>query len=276
MSFLELKKLEITFVTGNGDVTAVRGVDLAVKRGSRHGLIGQTGSGKSILALSILRLLPENARITGKVLFRSKDLLSCTEGELRQIRGKEIMMIFQNPLATLNPVLSIERQLCEIPMYHEGLNLVEAKRRAEQMLRMCGLREPRKVMQCYPFEMSGGMLQRVAIAMGIICRPAMLIADEPFTGLDVSLQKEIAGTLYGVCHKLKITLFIITHNLKVAKSLCDFISVMYGGKIVETAAIEDFFSSPHHPYSKSLVETFKMFSRQANDIGRNLQGHDRN
>jgi len=261
MSFLELQNLESTFITGNRGVTVVRGVDLEVTRDSCHGLIGQTGSGKSILALSILRLLPENGRITGKVLFRSRDLLSCTKDELREIRGKEIMMIFQNPLATLNPVLSIEKQLCEIPMYHEGLNLVEAKRRAEQMLRMCGLREPRKVMQCYPFEMSGGMLQRVAIAMGIICRPTMLIADEPFTGLDVSLQKQIAGTLYRVCRKLEITLLIITHNLKVTKSLCDFISVMYRGKIVDTAATEDFFSSPRHPYSKKLVEAFEMFSR---------------
>ena len=225
--------------------------------------IGQTGSGKSVLGLSVLRLLPENARITGKVLFRSIDLLSCTERELREIRGKEIMMVFQNPLATLNPLLLIERQLCEIPMYHEGISLVEAKRRAEQMLELCGLKEPRKVMQSHPFEMSGGMLQRVAIAMGIICRPSMLIADEPFKGLDISLQKQISGILYKVCRELEITLLIITHNLKVAKSLCDFISVMYEGKIVETADTEDFFSSPRNPYSKRLMDTFNMFERWA-------------
>ena len=262
MTFLELQNLETTFVTQNGAVPAVRGVDLRVARGSRHALIGQTGSGKSILGLSILRLVPENGRITGKVLFRSRDLLLCTEDELRQIRGKKIMMVFQNPLATLNPVLPIERQLCEMPMYHEGLSLVEARRRAEQMLELCGLREPRNVMTCYPFEMSGGMLQRVAIAMGIVCRPSILIADEPLKGLDISLQKQIAGTLYKVCRELEITLLMITHNLKVAKSLCDYTSVMYGGKIVETATTERFFSSPRHPYSKRLVNTFKIFSHQ--------------
>lgn len=265
MSFLELQNLESTFVTEHGNVTAVQNVNLKIARSTCHALIGQTGSGKSILGLSILRLLPENARITGKVLFQSEDLLLCTEEELRKIRGKEIMMVFQNPFATLNPVLSIGKQLCEIPMYHEGLNLVKAKTRAEQMLELCGLREPRKVMQCYPFELSGGMLQRVAIAMGIICRPSLLIADEPLKGLDVNLQKQITGILYKICQELEITLLIITHNLKVAKSLCDFISVMYGGNIVETTATEKFFSSPSHPYSKELVNTFEMFAQQVKD-----------
>ena len=271
MSFLKLQNLESTFVRENGNVTAVRGVDLEVVRCSRHALIGQTGAGKSILGLSILRLLPKNARITGKVLFRSGDLLSCTEKELRDIRGKEIIMVFQNPLATLNPVLSIEKQLCEMPMHHEGLNLCEAKARAQQMLELCGLREPQKVMKSHPFEMSGGMLQRVAIAMGIICRPSLLIADEPFKGLDVSLQKQVAGILYKVCRELEITLLIITHNLKVAKSLCDFVSVMHRGKIVETANSKNFFSSPCHPYSKSIVNAFKTFSGQLRDY----QDHDR-
>lgn len=260
MPFLELQNLETTFVTEQGNVTAVRGTNLKVDRGSRHALIGQTGSGKSILALSILRLLPENVRISGKALFQSRNLLACTEKDLRKIRGKEIMMVFQNPFATLNPALRIEKQLCEIPVYHEGLSLGDARIRAEEMLEMCGLREPRKVMRSYPFELSGGMLQRVAIAMGIISSPSLLVADEPFKGLDVSLQKQVAETLFTVCRKLEITLLLISHNLKVAKNLCDMVSVMYGGRIVETAATEKFFSSPRHPYSKRLVNAFRMFT----------------
>jgi oligopeptide transport system ATP-binding protein len=260
MPLLEIQKLETIFATVEADVPAVRGADLAVQRGTRHALIGQTGAGKSILALSVMRLLPENARISGKVLFQGQDLLTCSTQAMQRLRGSKIMMVFQNPMATLNPVLTIETQLCEIPICHEGLSLSDARQRAVQTLSLCELAQPEKVMQSYPFELSGGMLQRVAIAMGIICRPGLLIADEPFKGLDARLQKQVAATLYSVCRELSITLLIITHNLKVAQSLCDVVSVMYGGQIIETARSEDFFDFPGHPYSQRLVDAFHLFS----------------
>ena len=260
MPLLEIQKLETTFATAEADVTAVRGADLAVQSGTRHALIGQTGAGKSILALSVMRLLPENARISGKVLFQGQDLLACSTQAIQRLRGSKIMMVFQNPLATMNPVLSIETQLCEIPICHEGVGFSDARQRALQTLSLCGLAQPEKVMRSYPFELSGGMLQRVAIAMGIISRPGLLIADEPFKGLDARLQQQVAATLYNVCRELSITLLIITHNLKVAQSLCDVVSVMYGGQVLETARSEAFFDCPGHPYSQRLVNAFHMFS----------------
>lgn len=260
MALLELQKLTTTFTTVDGDVCAVHGVDLKVQPKSRHALIGQTGSGKSILALSVLRLLPENAQLSGKVLFQGQDLLTCSEQRLRTIRGNRIMTIFQNPLTTLNPVLSIETQLCEIPICHEGISLAEARKRAIATLTLCELPHPEKVMCAYPYELSGGMLQRVAIAMGIICTPCLLIADEPFKGLDAHLQQQVAATLYKVCCELDITLLIITHNMQIAQSLCDVVSVVYQGEIIETARCDDFFRAPGHTYSKKLVTTFEMFS----------------
>lgn len=265
MTLLELQNLKTSFATKNLDVAAVRGVDLKVEQDTRHALIGQTGSGKSILALSVLHLLPENARVSGKVFFQGLDLMACPAQAIQRIRGKEIMMIFQNPLATMNPVLSIETQICEIPMCHEGIGFSQARERAIQSLTMCELPRPERVMKSYPYELSGGMLQRVAIAMGIICRPCLLIADEPFKGLDARLQKQVAATLYKVCHRLSITLLIITHNLKIAQSLCDVVSVMMDGKIVETAKSCDLFSSARHPYSKRLVNAFHMFSYSINN-----------
>jgi ABC-type dipeptide/oligopeptide/nickel transport system ATPase component len=260
MPLLELQNLETTFAMGTVDVPAVRGADLKVQRGTRHALVGQTGAGKSILALSVMRLLPENARISGKVLFQGRDLLGYSASAMERVRGSKIMMVFQNPLATLNPVFSIEAQLCEIPICHEGVSLSEARQRALQTLRLCELAQPEKVMRSHPFELSGGMLQRVAIAMGIICRPDLLIADEPFKGLDARLQQQVAATLYKVCRELSITLLIITHNLKVARYLCDVVSVMYGGRVLETAGSEAFFECPGHPYSQRLVDAFHLFS----------------
>jgi peptide/nickel transport system ATP-binding protein len=261
MAFLELRNLSCTFFTEYGPVQAVRKVDLKVLQKSSHALVGQTGAGKSILALSLVRLLPENAEVTGSALYGDLDLLTCSEKALRALRGKEIMMVFQNPLTSLNPVLPIGKQLCEIPMYHQGLSYSASKTLAEEMLSICGLKDAPRIMQAHPFEMSGGMLQRVAIAMGIMCRPALLIADEPMKGLDVTLQKEIARTLARVCRDLEITLLMITHNLKVAESICDTVSVMHEGCILETVPVGTFFSDPQHPYSKKLVRTYGLFSQ---------------
>lgn len=270
MPLLELRNLETTFDSANGQVSAVRGIDLTVKRHSFHALVGQSGAGKSILALSVLRLLPDNARISGNVFFQGRDLLACPAETVRGLLGKEIMMVFQNPSLTLNPVMTIERQLCEIPVWHEGISSHDARHRALKTMALCELPNPEQIMRSYPHELSGGMLQRVAIAMAIITRPNLLIADEPFKGLDARLQQQVAATLHKVCRELAITLLIITHNLKIAQSLCNVVSVMYDGRLIETAASENFFSAPHHPYSERLVHAFRMFSTPADGKGARL------
>lgn len=271
---LTIENLETCFLSENGNPSVLNGVNLEIMKKSRHALIGQTGSGKSVLGLSILKLLPENAKIDGRILFKGRDLLTCENKTLRRIRGKSIMMIFQNPFLTMNPLLSIEKQLCEIPMYHEGISRSKARRRAEETLDMCGLRDPKKIMSSYPHEMSGGMLQRVAVTMGVICRPELLIADEPLKGLDVGLQKQLTLTLYKVCRELSLTLLLITHNLKVAESLCDRISVMYEGNITETRSVQGFFSAPGHAYSRKLVNAYDQYSKNGpkTDINPSAKG----
>lgn len=254
---LEIKNLNVAFTTPRGDVDAVRDVSIDVMSGEMHAVIGQTGSGKSVLALSLLKLLPENACVSGVASFSGVDLISCPEKELRRIRGRQLNMIFQNPSTALNPVLSIEEQLCEIPMHIEGVSLGESRKRALETLELCGFRSPEIIMKRKPFELSGGMLQRVLIAMGIICRPGFLIADEPFKGLDVVLQKQVAETLYSVCSELEITLMMITHNLKVAEMLCDTVSVMYEGRIVETRSTKELFENPHHEYSSAMIGAYR-------------------
>jgi len=264
MPLLDIQNLETTFETEEGPVRAVRGVDLAVERNTRHAVIGQSGAGKSILALSIARLLPDNARLTGSIRYKGRELLSSRAATLRQIRGKEIMIIFQNPAAALNPVRTIESQICEMPRFHENVSMGQARKRAVSSLALCGFPDPEHILSAYPFELSGGMLQRAAIAMGIICRPCLLIADEPFKGLDARLQKQAAAALYKVCRQLSITLLIITHNLKIAQSLCDVVSVMHEGNIVETAEKDRFFSGPRHAYSERLVNAFYQFGAMEN------------
>ena len=259
MDFLRIEDLTTGFLSEAGSSPVLQGVNLTVDRSTRHALIGQTGAGKSVLGLSIVNLLPENACLSGRVIFKGKDLLTCTREEMMRLRGKEIMMIFQNPLLSLNPVLSIETQLCEIPAMHEGMTRPQARLRAMEMLDLCGLDEPERIMAAYPHEMSGGMLQRAALAMGIICRPRLLIADEPLKGLDVRLKKQLALTLSRVCDALGITLLLITHNLKVARHVCNVISVMYKGEIVETAATEALFSSPRRTYTRQLMQAFHRF-----------------
>ena len=271
MPLIELLNLETDFDTENGKVNVLRNVNLEVRENTRHALIGQSGAGKSILALTLLRLLPDNARFKGKALYKGVNLLTCQDDFIRKIRGKEIMMIFQNPATTLNPVRKIGSQICEIPIYHEGVSYSEAYRRAVETISLCGLSEPEKIMRSYSFELSGGMLQRVVMAMGIICRPNLLIADEPFKGLDARLQQKLASTFFRVCRELEISLLLITHNLKIAQNLCDVVSVMYEGRVIETSKSNRFFSGPQHDYSKKLVRAFDLFNNpeSADEMARN-------
>ena len=252
MAFIEIKNLKTTFITEDGEVNAVCGADLSIERGERLALIGETGCGKTILGLSIIRLLPENARIDGEILFNGKNLLKCTEEELRQTRGKEIMMIFQNPLSSLNPVLTVEKQLCEILMFHQKLSMKQSREKAKEVLEICELKDAGTILKRYPYELSGGMRQRVMIAMGIISKPSFLIADEPSKGLDTKVQKQIYSLLDGISHEFNIALLLITHNLDMARAVCDRIAVMYAGEIIEYCPAEK-FSHASHPYTRGLL-----------------------
>lgn len=253
MAFIKIEDLKTTFITENGQVRAVCGVDLEINKGERIALVGETGCGKTILGLSIIRLLPENVHITGKVLFKGNNLLEYSEKNMRQIRGKEIMMIFQNPLSALNPVLNIEKQLCESLIFHEGVNKKEAREKAKEILALCGLKEPENVLKNYPYELSGGELTRIMIAVGIINNPSFLIADEPSKGLDTRLQQQIYHLFERICKEFNITLLFITHNLKMAQMLCEKIAVMYAGEIIEYCRQDRFFLYSHHPYTQALL-----------------------
>lgn len=253
MSFLKVEDLKTSFVTDDGEVKAVYGIDLEINQGERVALIGETGCGKTILGLSIVRLLPENARIKGQVFFKKNNLLEYSDAQMRQVRGREIMMIFQNPFSALNPILNIEEQLCEFLVFREGMNRLKAKEFAENTLELCGLKNPGDILKRYPYELSGGELTRIMIATGIICRPAFLISDEPSKGLDVRLQRQIYLLFNKLCEQFNITLLFITHNLKMVKMLCEKIAVMYAGEIVEYCSSDRFFSCSHHPYTQAFL-----------------------
>ncbi len=250
---LSLRNITTSFKTKNGEVKAVNGVNLEVRQGDKIAVVGESGSGKTILGLSLMRLLPQNCVIRGEIFFNGRDILKCDACEMRIIRGNEIGMIFQNPLLSLNPVYTTERQLCEAAIKIKKTNRENARAHARETLELCGFHDPDRILKSYPFQLSGGELTRIMIAMGIIGRPSLLIADEPSKGLDTGLQRYISELLESLCGELGIALIFITHNLKLAHHLCHRIAVMYAGEIVENCPGQNFLSHPVHPYSRALV-----------------------
>lgn len=253
MMLLSIKDLKSHFITRDGMVRAVNQVSLDIFENETVGLVGESGCGKTVLALSILRLLSENTVVEGEISFRGKDLLRLGEEEMRGIRGKEIAQIFQNPLSSLNPVLSIELQVLEPFMLHRGMKLAEARDRAISMLRAAKIPSPVERGKEYPHQYSGGMRQRAMIAMGLACNPALIIADEPTKGLDVTIQAQIIELMRELVKDRGASMLIITHDLAVAAELCDRIAVMYSGEIVEVSGIRDFFNRPCHPYCMGFL-----------------------
>jgi peptide/nickel transport system ATP-binding protein len=254
---LEIIGLKTQFRTRRGVVRAVDGLDLVLHPGETFGLVGESGCGKSVTALSILRLLPRPAgRIAaGRILFQGNDLATAGEAEIRRIRGNRISMIFQEPMTSLNPVYTIGFQIEEVLRRHRGMNRAEARAEAGRMLGLVGMPEPDARLDDYPHQFSGGMRQRAMIAMALACRPVLMIADEPTTALDVTIQAQILDLIARLKHEFGMSVLLITHDLGVVAEICRNVAVMYAGKVVESADVDAIFSRPAHPYTVGLFNS---------------------
>lgn len=251
---LEVKNLKTSFNTHLGNVQAVRGVSFHIGKGEALGIVGESGCGKSVTMMSIMKLLAKNANIkSDEIIFNGKDISNFSEREMEKIRGAEMGMIFQDPMTSLNPVYTIGDQLMEPLLKHKGMSKEEARKEAIKMLGLVGIPSPEKRMKQYPHEFSGGMRQRAMIAMSLICKPKLIIADEPTTALDVTIQAQILDLMKDLKNKLNTSIILITHDLGVVADLCTRINVMYGGIIVETGTTEDIFYRGKHPYTWGLL-----------------------
>ena len=241
-------------MSGSVDREVVRGVDLRIAAGEVVGLVGESGSGKSMTALAIMRLLPPGGAISsGRVSFRGRDLRACSAGELNRLRGGQIGMIFQDPLTALNPAISIGRQLQDVIVAHQRIGRRAAMARAEELLSLVGIPYPRQRLLAYPHELSGGMRQRVMIALAISCNPSLLIADEPTTALDVTVQAQVMDLLDRIRTEFGIAILFISHNLELVAEISTRVTVMYAGRVVETGDVHDLFARPLHPYTRQLL-----------------------
>ncbi len=260
---LEVRNLQTHFFMRDGVVKVLDGLNLSVDRGQIIGLVGETGAGKSVTGFSIVRLLYKPGRVVGgEILLAGRDLLKLSEKEMRQVRGTEIAMIFQDPRAALNPVIRVGKLLEQVLIYRRHMEPRRAREAALDFMRMVHIKDPEQRMQAYAHELSGGMCQRVMIAMALAAQPALLIADEPTTGLDVTIQRQIILLLKELRDQIGTTQIIITHDLGLAAELCDFIAVMYAGDIVEFAPVEELFARPRHPYSIGLMRARPLFGDQ--------------
>ncbi|MDO9024563.1 ABC transporter ATP-binding protein [Zwartia sp.] len=256
-TLLSVEDLRIVFGPPGREQVAVDGVNLNLTEGEMLGIVGESGCGKSLTALSILGLVPKPAgRIDrGRILLRGRDLVKCTDPELNQIRGKEISMIFQEPMTALNPVFKVGEQIAETIRVHEGVSRDLARRRAIELLELVGISNPNQRIDQYPHELSGGMRQRVMIAIALACRPRILIADEPTTALDVTIQAQILALLNQLQRELGMAVILITHDLGVVAQVVDRVMVMYAGRTVEQGTVTEVFEKPSHPYTKLLLES---------------------
>jgi len=260
---LEISDLHTEFRTGAGVVRAVDGVSYTVDAGETVAVVGESGSGKSVTALSVLRLIPNPpGEITaGSVTFAGRDLLKLSEPEMREIRGGEIGMVFQEPMTSLNPVLTIGRQITETLEQHRGMAHVEAVKRAKDLLTQVGIAEPARRLKQYPHQLSGGMRQRVMIAIALACDPKLIVADEPTTALDVTIQAQILELMKALTRDRGIALIIITHNLGVVARYADRVNVMYAGRIVECGPAAEIYHNPRHPYTVALLRSVPRLDR---------------
>jgi peptide/nickel transport system ATP-binding protein len=254
MPLLEVENLQTHFGTLDGTVRAVEGLSFAIGAGETVAIVGESGCGKSVTSMSILRLIQEPpGKIAGVVRFDGRDLLKLSEPEMRQIRGNDISMIFQEPMTSLNPVLTVGKQIGETLRLHQGLSAREAERRVVQALMLVGISEPQRRVREYPHQLSGGMRQRVMIAMALACNPKLLIADEPTTALDVTIQAQILDLMRDLKRRLGSAIMLITHDLGVVAEMAERVVVMYAGRKVEEASVRDIFARPLHPYTRGLL-----------------------
>jgi peptide/nickel transport system ATP-binding protein len=254
MALLEIENLQTHFRTPEGVNRAVDGVSLKLEAGETLAIVGESGCGKSVTAMSVLRLIPQPpGKIAGSIRFQGRNLLDVSEREMRSIRGNDISMIFQEPMTSLNPVLTVGRQIVETLLLHQDLSKDAANKRAFEMLRLANIPEPERRLAQYPHELSGGMRQRVMIAMALACDPKLLIADEPTTALDVTVQAQILHLMRQLKDKTGTAIILITHDLGVVAEMAQRVVVMYAGRTVEEATVDDLFARPRHPYTKALL-----------------------
>ncbi len=253
---LEIKDLRTVFDTAKGRISAVDGVTLGLNSGDTLGIVGESGCGKTMLALSIMRLIPANGKIVnGEILFSGQDLLKISSEEMRKKRGSEIAMVFQEPMTSLNPVLRVGEQIAEAIRLHQKLSHKEALALSIDQLREVGIDDPEKLIRDYPHQLSGGMRQRVMIAMAMSCHPKLLLADEPTTALDVTIQAQILDLISTLKEKKNMAVILITHDLGIIAQAAKHVAVMYAGKIVENSTVENIFDHPLHPYTRGLIES---------------------
>ena len=253
---LKVEDLRTSFFTEQGELRAVDGVGFSVDSGKLLGLVGESGSGKTVTALSIMRLLPETAKITsGKILFEGSDLRTLQESEMRKVRGAKIAMIFQEPMTSLNPVFTVGSQIMEAIRLHQKSSRAEARERAIQMLREVKIADPERRVDDYPHQLSGGMRQRVMIAMALSCNPRLLIADEPTTALDVTIQAQILDLIQEIKEHFGLAIILVTHDLGIVAEYADDVTILYAAKVMEQARSADLFSEPLNPYTRALLQS---------------------
>ena len=273
-TLLEVKNLQTQFVTRSGVVRAVDDVSWDVAEGETVALVGESGCGKSVSALSIMRLVagPAGRIAGGQVLFKGRDLLRLSEEEMRRVRGREIAMVFQEPMTSLNPVLTIARQLTEGLEIHLKMSPADARRRAIELLGMVGIPDPERRLGQYPHQFSGGMRQRMMIAMALACNPSLILADEPTTALDVTIQAQILDLIRSLSAEFGTAVILITHDLGIAAGMCDRVNVMYAGRIVETGSVDVIFERPRMPYAWGLLDSLPRLDDVRSDRLRTIEG----
>ncbi len=266
MKLLSIKDVTIHYSTDDGDVKAVNGVNFEIDKGETIGLVGETGAGKTTTALGIMRLVPDppGKIVSGEILFNGENLLKKSAIEMRKIRGNKISMIFQDPMTALNPIIPVGEQVAEVIRLHEKVSRIEAEKRAAEMLEMVGISADR--MNEYPHQFSGGMKQRVIIAIALACKPQLLIADEPTTALDVTIQAQVINMMNNLKKDLGTAMILITHDLGIVAEICDKVAIMYGGEIVEYGSLEDVFNQTAHPYTKGLFDSIPSLKKKVHRL----------
>jgi oligopeptide transport system ATP-binding protein len=264
---LDVRDLKVSFRVRGGEVQAVRGVSFQVNKGEAVAIVGESGSGKSVTAQTIMRLIPSPPSMIkdGSIRFMGEELLTKSEKEMQRIRGKHIGMIFQDPMTSLNPTMTVGRQITEGLIKHQNMSSQSANRRAVEMLKLVGIPNPEDRVRQYPHEFSGGMRQRAMIAIALACNPAMLIADEPTTALDVTIQAQIMQLMKDLQKNLGTSIVLITHDLGVVADMCDRVIVMYAGKVVETGTIREIFKHPKHPYTQGLLRSLPRIDQRKDE-----------
>ena len=265
---IEIDHLSTYFYTEEGAVKAVNDVSLRVREGETVCIVGESGCGKSVTAMSVMGLIEEPAGkvVEGKIQFDGRDLLSLHKNELRHVRGNDIAMIFQEPMSSLNPVLTIGKQIMEPLMEHQRMNKKQARMRAIELIEMVGISRPEQIADSYPHQLSGGMLQRIMIAIAISCNPKLLIADEPTTALDVTIQAQILDMLRQIKADSNMSILLITHDLGVVAEIADYVIVMYSGKIVEEGDVVELFENPKHPYTQGLLRSKPIMGERQEEL----------